>query len=479
MIARAVRWMVWALLAVVLVQAAPGRTQNIDPPPTLPGEELMLTADGCGYFFRYTPNAGMTREKLLEAMAKYRWTGPCRNGLLHGRGKLGPPEYQADAAEFDYFYGRVFGRVTTKSYVGEGRTNLLFMTLDGRSAVIPNTGDPYTAYWGDVLKSEFYTLLIGPGGAIATTVRNSCIVETARFRGCSYENAVTVYGFNVYRSGETPVTVWCPDPKTPVGCEDLWRQHAGATIAAIQALEAEVARDGSGYRQRLIDLNAARDAQIAVVENERRQAQARSAAERQAAADRIAAEQRAAAEKETAEFQAALKNRNAGQLFAYADELRAAGDTDKAREVLRTMLSRFPDHPLSVTAAQQLSAMSSAPSSPGGPSATAAYNAPPSARPNPASAPPTTASGSCANAEAEEERLGQQAYQSGQKFPGEVVRPMESLLWAVGGIVRMYESCPSHPNAAAKLQTYRKLYSDTMTTCSQLSSVGRCTARLH
>jgi hypothetical protein len=55
-----------------------------------------------------------------------------------------------------------------------------------------------------------------------------------------------------------------------------------------------------------------------------------------------------------------LSTMNAGQLFAKADELSSQGDTAKAREVLRTLVSRFPDHPLAATAAQQMATTSAA-----------------------------------------------------------------------------------------------------------------------
>ncbi len=63
---------------------------------------------------------------------------------------------------------------------------------------------------------------------------------------------------------------------------------------------------------------------------------------------------------ETALFRSDLAKMNAGQLFAKADELGAQGDTAKARETLRMLISKFPDHPLAATAAQQLATMSAA-----------------------------------------------------------------------------------------------------------------------
>lgn len=48
---------------------------------------------------------------------------------------------------------------------------------------------------------------------------------------------------------------------------------------------------------------------------------------------------------------------NPGQLYAKADEFLSREESLKARAVFRTLLSRFPDHPLAATAAQQISRM--------------------------------------------------------------------------------------------------------------------------
>jgi hypothetical protein len=61
-----------------------------------------------------------------------------------------------------------------------------------------------------------------------------------------------------------------------------------------------------------------------------------------------------------AKLRAEIAKMNAGQLFAKADELSSQGDTAKARETLRMLISKFPDHPLVAPAAQQLATMSAA-----------------------------------------------------------------------------------------------------------------------
>ncbi|MDP9882390.1 hypothetical protein J2W25_006730 [Variovorax boronicumulans] len=54
------------------------------------------------------------------------------------------------------------------------------------------------------------------------------------------------------------------------------------------------------------------------------------------------------------QFQMSLQTMNPGQLFARADELNAQGEETRAREVQRALMSRFPDHPLTATAARQM-----------------------------------------------------------------------------------------------------------------------------
>lgn len=82
-------------------------------------------------------------------------------------------------------------------------------------------------------------------------------------------------------------------------------------------------------------------------------------AERQAAEKRRLAEEARAAKA----YRDSLNTMNPGQLFAKADELTSQGDQTRAREVLRTLISRFPNHALASTAAEQMAAASAAESS--------------------------------------------------------------------------------------------------------------------
>jgi hypothetical protein len=93
---------------------------------------------------------------------------------------------------------------------------------------------------------------------------------------------------------------------------------------------------------------------------EQRQEQARR---EQAEAVRLRAERDAAEEQkreqETANTRRQLERMNPGQLFAKADELRSNGQNDLAREALRTLVSKYPNHQLAASAAQQMAGGSS------------------------------------------------------------------------------------------------------------------------
>jgi hypothetical protein len=97
---------------------------------------------------------------------------------------------------------------------------------------------------------------------------------------------------------------------------------------------------------RSVDAEGDRAKAAALVAERKRQS------DRESDAKRLADE-----EKSINQFRDSLNKLNAGQLFAKADEFSTSGDKVKAREVLRTFLSRFPDHPLATTAAQQMSSM--------------------------------------------------------------------------------------------------------------------------
>ncbi len=90
-----------------------------------------------------------------------------------------------------------------------------------------------------------------------------------------------------------------------------------------------------------------------LVERQRREQEIAKAA--QEAQERMAqAKQEAAKAAQEAQYKSTLANSNAGQLFALAEQFAASGDAAKAREARLALISRFPNHPMAATAAQQM-----------------------------------------------------------------------------------------------------------------------------
>lgn len=85
----------------------------------------------------------------------------------------------------------------------------------------------------------------------------------------------------------------------------------------------------------------------------REQAQARQRAELQRLGEDKTRREAEAAQREQA-FKDQLQRANAGELFALADQWREQRDADKARQALRALITRFPNHPLATAAAGQL-----------------------------------------------------------------------------------------------------------------------------
>lgn len=92
---------------------------------------------------------------------------------------------------------------------------------------------------------------------------------------------------------------------------------------------------------------------------EREQTEARQATELERLRRERAEREQAAAERER-QFHAELQHANPGQLYALADQWREQGDADKARQALRAMVTRFPDHALTASAVSQLNRLNAA-----------------------------------------------------------------------------------------------------------------------
>ena len=465
------RLLACAFAAVALSQAPAALTQSVPPPPLLQGEVLYPTASGCAIILHYErPETATEAATNRQFYAKAVWRGGCRHGLAHGAGTIQFPNYSGnawtsptsgDAAHnYTYDYGRLLGRVVTTGQYA----NITYIALGGRSGS-RDGGDPLTPRWNSAGGADSH---IRADGWLATTFKTTCYTDRQQFPDCSSDNTYDVYGMWVYRPADTqgaPPTIWCPNPKTPVGCETLWRTQSASIYASYQAIVAEVERDLPAWRNQLAQLNAPREAQIAALETARREA-----------AIREQLEQAEAEAKAEAAFQSTVTKGNAGQLFALADELREAGKAAKSREVLRTLVSRFPEHPLAANAAQQLSQMGAAPAAP-------SYSRPSAAAPAASASssyrPPSSGVNE-ASCQAEVNRLADALTASRSRTANNVVAQMETLMFVLKAMAETTDAmCPrtqAYINASAG---FRKTFDDTARTCGQTSSQGACTPRMH
>jgi hypothetical protein len=339
-------------------------------PPLRPGEVVAETLNGCAIVGRYGDKQTLTwTEQQPDGSAKQRtgtpqeaanaqygpmvWTGDCPLGLAQGTGKLEKPEtlLARDVGNEERYFGRSPQVVTYKVRDSSSR----FYWSDGESAGFADGVDLLKPVWTG-LSGVAGTTFIIPGDRRIEAVTEDC--EKAVHRGCRKDGSAKAYGMQVRVAN--PATsgsmierrVWCPDPLGTVGCEAMWQREAGPYIEELTAFVARVEQEEAArhaewpqwhaayaqqYEARLAARRAEEDAR------KRAQVEARRAEE----AARLAAEEA---------FQGKLQTANAGQLFALADELKARGDATRARQALRALVARFPEHQLAVSAATLLSA---------------------------------------------------------------------------------------------------------------------------
>ena len=194
-------------------------------------------------------------------------------------------------------------------------------------------------------------------------------------------------------------------------------------------------------------------------------------AQEKSVADKLAQENRQAHDAvETAKLRTDIAKMNAGQLFAKADELSSSGDSVKAREVLRALVSRFPDHPLAAQAASQMAGMSSnqTNNANNGNGANAGSNN--GAAPN--GSVPTVSGGRCwdvmAKREKDYEVINRRA------VPAGATPPLMRVMWMTADSIKIIDTyCVGDAKAAKYRGELQLAYNQSKTACEQLSA-GQC-----
>lgn len=223
-----------ALLALGLAASASAQVGDDEPtPPLLPGEEYVLTQNGCGIVVVLPP--GPNAEQLRTYYGAMAWSGECRHGLIHGQGSNGVDRYVREA-----LHGRLLPRATSETQV---------YTLPNGSVVsMRNLPNPFDGGWGE------------------TTVR-----VTGYLRSPSdYLNVTTAprgpnepFGFNISGPGVSQA-VDCPlnrDRAEAVRqCQALYESTNAATFQIIRSIVAEAEAHDARMRAELPALNAQWDA---------------------------------------------------------------------------------------------------------------------------------------------------------------------------------------------------------------------------
>ncbi len=209
----------------------------------------------------------------------------------------------------------------------------------------------------------------------------------------------------------------------------------------------------------------------------RRKAEERTAVERRNKAEALEFEERkqAIAAKETLQFREDIEKLNAGQLFVKADELSAQGDKAKARETLRLLVSKFPDHPLAATAAQQMATMNAA----------SANNANAT---NTSGSGGTSGNGGVSNVSAQSGGAGkcwdvlarkEKEYEAINRrpLPQGATPGLMRVMWVTEDSIKVIDAnCAGDAKAAKYRSELETTYNQAKTACGQLTAGGQCKA---
>ena len=249
---------IFAFSAVLALWLLHPLSSSAASPPKIPGKIYVKTPDGCGQLY----DASVTSETLAYKSNSY-WIGDCKHGLYHGFGYWLNPAMTFTPIQTAYmqFGDMQFGtRAEIKPKAGVTELGLgatVGVTLHHESgagfdqATIPvgwKLEEPLIPFYptsdGSSL-DEFsfsYTELRGAQSEKRTgfTVRidaRSCMLAEKKISGCK-----ALYGdFDIYgvelvtelETGKKESFTLCPNPKTTVGCDALWREIAGPYIEKI------------------------------------------------------------------------------------------------------------------------------------------------------------------------------------------------------------------------------------------------------
>lgn len=365
-----------------------------------------------------------------------------------------------------------------KAGVGKAGNSALPGRLEGggSSVYIGDTTNGVENGWGtkfystgDVVRGEF------KNGQVDGQADRVFVGGTTRAIGQYSNNRLNGDGLMILRSGDIYKGQF--QGNIPNGSGAIYRPD-GSLISRGRYEKAELVNgelfdttgNVVGKVDKVMDAMLAAEAQQKTqAERMAREAEVRRAEEDRQRAIKAAAEKKRQDDEAAAEraYRESLNSMNAGQLFARADELSSSGDKAKAREVLRTLVSRFPNHPLAATAAQQMSAFALN----AGTAGSAGSATPNGAVPN--VAVQTGSGGNCWDVLGRKDKEYEAINR--RPVPQGATPPLMRVMWMTADSIKVIDSyCAGDAKAAKYRSDLQNAFNQAKKACEQMSA-GGCT----
>jgi hypothetical protein len=259
-----------AAFAAALLPGTPVAASEPAGPPEIPGKAYIRFQDGCGMLVPVDPAKPEDIEASRAFWGDQHWLGECRHGLANGYGYTLHREWGFSADTY------VLGELKSARYSARPSA----MTLSGGAVMTYARHDetfsrfdlmsvPMAWNEAEAFEPEFATNngssyddagftwqdSEGTSGRV-TAEERSCILVDEKLRGCRrVEDQYNVYGVHLTRTGGGGPSLdeftLCPDPRSPVGCEALWRRIAGPQIERALAFIGDVRRGMALEQQQL------------------------------------------------------------------------------------------------------------------------------------------------------------------------------------------------------------------------------------
>ncbi len=450
-------------LAFVITVATSVQAFSQTTPPLREDEVIRKTKDDCGL---------IDSKAVSKAYEKYyenvNWGGVCKNGLALGEGAIVPrfkgmpgvaprPEIRGWA-----YYGRPFGYV---KYENSGKTIMLFY-WEGKQANLDFLSDNSPNWPSDSnpldLNPETGKTIVGIGDNLTLLQSNRSRCDHyfyGKLPDCSLDKPYPVFYLGVHPKNGVEKRILCPNPRSPKGCDDLWYEFANPIFEQQKAFVAENAPKAEALQRELQPLIAKEQA-----------AALKLAQQREAEEKRRAAAEALVKANEEKSFKQTLEKGNAGQLFSLADKLALEGQTEKARDAQRALVSRFPNSPLAATAAQQMAASNKA----GMVQANAQSGTINSSVSQSGGMGKTTPSGRpFEDCKAEENSSGL-AQKLNQIPSNDLNRKLRGIIVSLDFLIATYQKCLPDPRAKESIDSFKASRASSLQNCRQISTVDNC-----